>query len=448
MTNQPQTNQPKTNQPQQLKRHIGLFALVAYGVGDILGAGIYALIGKAAGEMGNAIWMAFLASMVAAGLTGLSYASLGSRYPRAGGASFFTHHAFKSNFLAYVIGLAALSSGVTSMAAGSRAFAGYFSSLVSAVPVDLVVIVFCVVVAGVVIRGIRESMWMNMLCTSIELGGLLLIIAVGATFLGSVDYTSAVTIANPAGDLTVSLILSGAILTFYSFVGFEDIINVSEEVKNPQSNMPKGILLAVLIASIIYVTISLIAVSVIPATELAASSAPLVDVVKRAAPWFPPIAFAFIAMFAVANTALLNFIMGSRLIYGMANQGLMPKVLAKVSRRRTPYVSSLAVLGFMLVLALTGDIASLARATSVLLLICFMVVNVALVVLKRRKDEPKGRFEIPSAVPVLGALVCAVMLSYAKLEELKVAGVILAVIVIFYFVIRPSSAAIKRGLGD
>jgi APA family basic amino acid/polyamine antiporter len=443
-TNQPQANQPKANQPQQLKRHIGLFALVVYGVGDILGAGIYALIGKAAGEMGNAIWMAFLASMVAAGLTGLSYASLGSRYPRAGGASFFTHHAFKSNFLAYVIGLA----GVTSMAAGSRAFAGYFSSLVSAVPVDLVVIVFCVVVAGVVIRGIRESMWMNMLCTGIELGGLLLIIAVGATFLCSVDYTSAVTIANPAGDLTVSLILSGAILTFYSFVGFEDIINVSEEVKNPQSNMPKGILLAVLIASIIYVTISLIAVSVIPATELAASSAPLVDVVKRAAPWFPPIAFAFIAMFAVANTALLNFIMGSRLIYGMANQGLMPKVLAKVSRRRTPYVSSLAVLGFMLVLALTGDIASLARATSVLLLICFMVVNVALIVLKRRKDEPKGRFEIPYAVPVLGAFVCAVMLSYAKLEELKVAGVILTVIIILYFVIRPSSTAIKRGLGD
>jgi APA family basic amino acid/polyamine antiporter len=437
-----------TNQPQQLKRHIGLFALVVYGVGDILGAGIYALIGKAAGEMGNAIWMAFLASMVAAGLTGLSYASLGSRYPRAGGASFFTHHAFNSNLLAYVIGLAALSSGVTSMAAGSRAFAGYFTSLVSSIPVDLVVIVFCVVIAGVVIRGIRESMWMNMLCTGIELGGLLLVIAVGAKFLGSVDYTSAVTIANPAGDLTISLILSGAVLTFYSFVGFEDMINVSEEVKNPESNMPKGILLAVLIASIIYITIALVAVSVIPAIELAASSAPLVDVVKRAAPWFPPIVFAFIAMFAVANTALLNFIMGSRLIYGMANQGLMPKVLAKVSQRRTPYISSLAVLGFMLILALTGNIASLARATSVLLLICFMAVNVALVVLKYRKGEPKGRFEIPYAVPVLGALVCALMLSYAKIEEFKVAGVILTGIVILYFVIRPNTAAIKRGLGD
>lgn len=432
---------------QTLHRHIGLFALVVYGVGDILGAGIYALIGKAAGEMGNAIWMAFLASMIAAGLTGLSYASLGSRYPRAGGASFFTHHAFKNNFLAYVIGLAALSSGVTSMAAGSRAFAGYFTTLVSAVPVDLVVVAFCFVVAGVVIRGIRESMWMNMLCTGIELGGLLLVIAVGAKFLGTINYTSAVTVSNPAGDLSISLILSGAVLTFYSFVGFEDIINVSEEVKNPESNMPKGILLAVLIASIIYITISLVAVSVIPAAELAASSAPLVDVVKRAAPWFPPIAFAFIAMFAVANTALLNFIMGSRLIYGMANQGLMPKVLAKVSRTRTPYIASLAVLGFMLVLALTGNIASLARATSVLLLICFMTVNAALLVLKHRKGEPKGRFEIPSIVPLLGALVCAVMLSYAKLEELRVAGAILVVIVVLYFVIKPNSDAIKR-FGD
>ena len=434
------------NQP--LKRHIGLFALVVYGVGDILGAGIYALIGKAAGEMGNSIWLAFLASMVTAGLTGLSYASLGSRYPRAGGASFFTHHAFKSNFLAYVVGLAALSSGVTSMAAGSRAFAGYFTSLVSAIPVDLVVVVFCLVVASVVIRGIRESMWMNMLCTFIELGGLLLVIVVGMKFLGSVDYTSAVTVSNPTGDLTISLILSGAVLTFYSFVGFEDIINVSEEVKSPESNMPKGILLAVLIASTIYITISLIAVSVIPAVELAASSAPLVDVVKRAAPWFPPIAFAFIAMFAVANTALLNFIMGSRLLYGMANQGLMPKVLGKVSRRSTPYISALAVLGFMLVLALTGNIASLARATSVLLLICFILVNLSLIVLKHRKGEAKGRFEVPYVVPVLGTLVCALMLSYAKIEELKVAGVILVVIVVLYFLIRPTGDAIKRGFGE
>lgn len=382
-------------QKETLDRHIGLWALIVYGVGDILSAGIYALIGKAAGEMGNAVWIAFLASMVAA---------------------------------------------------GSRAFAGYFSSMVSLIPVDLVVILFCLGIAAVVIRGIRESMWMNMLCTGIEVGGLLLVISVGAKFLGTVDYSRAVTIANPSGDLSFSLILSGAVLTFYSFVGFEDMINVSEEIKNPEVTLPRGLLLAVAISSVIYVAISLIAVSVIPAAELAASSAPLVDVVRKAAPWFPPIAFGFIAMFAVANTALLNFIMGSRLIYGMANPGLMPKVLAKVNRRRSPYVASLAVLVFMLVLAMVGDISSLARATSVLLLICFMVVNVALIVLKRRKTEAKGRFEVPYLVPILGSLVCAAMLSHAQRAELKVAGTILAVIVVLYLVIKPAAAVIKDSL--
>ncbi|HVJ66125.1 MAG TPA: APC family permease [Bdellovibrionota bacterium] len=433
----------------KLHRHIGLFALVVYGVGDILGAGIYALVGKAAGEMGNAIWLAFLASMVAAGLTGLSYASLGSRYPRAGGASFFTHHAFRNNFLAHVVGLAALSSGVTSMAAGSRAFAGYFETLIpTGLPTSALVIAFCLVIATVVMRGIRESMWMNLLCTGIEFAGLIFVIAVGARFLGSVDYLNAVTVTHPSGDLSLSLVLSGAVLTFYSFVGFEDVINVSEEVIEPEHNVPRGLLLAVLISSVIYVAISLVAVSVVPAAELAASGAPLVDVVKRAAPWVPPLAFGFVAMFAVANTALLNFIMGSRLMYGMANQGLLPCVLGKVSRRRTPYVASLVVLIFMLTLALSGDIASLARATSVLLLFCFMVVNIALVVLKARKGEARGRFEVPYVVPVLGALVCAAMLSFSKLEELRVAGTIMLVIVVLYFVVKPKASDLETPIPD
>lgn len=429
----------------KLHRHIGLGALIIYGVGDILGAGIYGLIGKAAGELGNAVWMGFLASMVAAGLTGLSYASLGSRYPRAGGAAYVSHRAFGNNFLAYVVGLAALSSGVTSMAAGSRAFAGYLSAMLGGVSTDLIVVGFCLLIASVVIRGIRESMWMNIVCTTIELSGLLLVLVSGFKFLGTVNYFDAVTIANPSGELGFSLILSGAVLTFYSFVGFEDMINVSEEVKNPERNLPLGIVAAVAISSVIYVLISLVAVSAVPAAELAASSAPLVEVVKRGAPWFPPVLFGFIAMFAVANTALLNFIMGSRLVYGMAGQGLLPKVLATVSKtRRTPYVSSIAILAFMLLLALSGDIASLAKATSVLLLICFVVVNLALVVLKARKGEPHGRFEIPYLVPVLGAMVCAAMLSFAKFDEIKVAIFILAGIVVLYFVLRPSAEAIDH----
>lgn len=419
----------------KLQRHIGFTALVIYGVGDILGAGIYGLIGKAAGEMGNAVWIAFAASMVAAGLTGLSYASLGSRYSKAGGAAYLAHRAFGSPFLAYLVGLAALCSGITSMATASRAFAGYFTKLVPSLPVEIIVAGFCLMIAGVVLRGIRESMWLNIVCTTIELSGLLLILVVGARYLGGVNYLDAVTPGNPSGEIGFPLILSGAVLTFYSFIGFEDIINVSEEVKDPARNVPWGILLAVLISSVIYIGISLVAVSVIPAAQLMASSAPLVEVVKVAAPWFPPVGFTFIALFAVANTALLNFIMGSRLVYGMANDGLLPKLLGRVSpKRNIPHYASYAILALMLVLALSGDIASLARSTSVLLLFCFVVVNLSLIVLKRRKSEKRGGFEVPYFVPALGVVVCLAMLASVKAQEARVAGGLLLGIVVLYVV--------------
>lgn len=418
----------------KLNRHIGLWALIFFGTGDILGAGIYGLVGKAAGEMGNAVWIAFASSMVAAGLTGLSYASLGSHYPRAGGAAYFAHEAFKNSFLAYVVGLAALGSGLTSMATGSRAFAGYFVSLFGGATMEWVIVGFCLVIFAVVIRGIKESMWMNIVCTGIELTGLLIVLAVGAKFVGSVDYWDAKTITNPSGDLSLSLILSGAVLTFYSFVGFEDIINVSEEVINPERNIPLGLLSALGIASLIYMGVSIVAVSVIPAAELATSKAPLVDVVGKAAPWFPSIGFSFIAMFAVANTALLNFIMGSRLAYGMANEGLLPPVLSKIHpTRRTPHVASVVLLVIMLGLALVGDISSLARATSVLLLLVFFVINSALVVFKVRGPKLVGGFQVPIFVPLLGAIVCVAMLFFAKASELRLAGMILAGIVVLYF---------------
>lgn len=429
----------------KLERHIGLIALTLYGVGDILGAGIYGLVGKAAGQMGNAIWIAFLASTVAAGLTGLSYASLGSRYPKAGGAAFVTQKAFRRGWLAYAVGLAALASGLTSMATGARVFAGYFNGLFPGLMLPLVIIGFALVLAAIVIRGIKESIWLNSLCTLIELGGLLIVIAVGFGFLGSVNYFDATTPSNPTGGLGASIILSGAVLTFYSFVGFEDMLNVGEEVKNPTRNLPLGLILSVLISSCIYVVISLVAVSVVPADVLANSNQPLVDVVAKAAPWFPTKIFSVISMFAVTNTALLNFIMGSRIMYGMSKQGLLPKVLAKVhSTRKTPYVAAATVFVIMLGLALSGDISSLAKATSVLLLLCFTLVNLALVVIKRRSDEPKGSFEIPSVIPILGAGVCVALLTHAKGPEWTTAGGIMAVIAALYFILRPKPDSLEK----
>ncbi|WP_413290147.1 APC family permease [Bdellovibrio sp. HCB337] len=427
-----------------LSRHIGLVALTLYGVGDILGAGVYGLVGKAAGQMGNAVWLAFLTSMIAAGLTGLSYASLGSRYPKAGGASYITLRAYNKAWLAYGIGLAVLASGLTSMATATRVFSGYFLGLLGGeVPIEMIIVGFALVLALIVMRGIRESMWANAVCTLIELSGLAIIIIFGARYIGSVDYLNTVTVANPLGEVGPALVLTGAVLTFYSFIGFEDMLNVAEEVKNPKRNLPLGLILAISISSVIYMLISIIAVSAVPAQELATSSEPLVEVVRRSAPWFPSSLYSIIAMFAVSNTALLNFIMGSRLVYGMSKQGLLPKPLSKVHvKRRTPYVAAGVLFVILLMLALSGDISSLAKSTSVLLLVCFIVVNSALIVLKHRKNEPKGQFEVPTIIPVLGILVCASMLLSAKGPELFTAGIILICIAVLYFALKPTASAL------
>lgn len=427
-----------------LQRNIGLIALTLYGVGDILGAGVYGLIGRAANEMGYAIWLAFLVSMIAAGLTGLSYASLGSRFPRAGGAAYITLHAYHKPFLSYVVGLAVLASGLTSMATAAKVFGGYLNGMFPALPPLAIAMAFSLVIAGVVFRGIKESLMANALCTVIEVSGLFFIIAIGLPYVGNVDYLNAVTPSNLTGDITLSLALTGAVLTFYSFVGFEDMLNVAEEVKEPHKTLPRALLLAVLISSLIYMSISLVAVSVLTPAALGGSTQPLVDVVATAAPWFPPAAFSLIALFAVANTALLNFVMGSRLLYGMAGQGLVPKVLSRVhAGRRTPHLAILAVWAIFIVLILSGDISSLAKSTSVLLLCCFVLVNLALVVLKLR-GEPPAHFEVPVIVPLLGACVCIAMLSQAKEPECTTAGFIIAGIVALYAFMRPPAEAIEK----
>ncbi|HRO67328.1 MAG TPA: APC family permease [Pseudobdellovibrionaceae bacterium] len=423
----------------QLARHIGFVALVLYGTGDILGAGVYGLVGKAAGQMGSAAWMAFLISMLAAGLTGLSYASIGSRYPRAAGTAYVVDKAFRRQFLSYLVGLMALGSGLPSMATATRVFAGYFSAFLSGVPVWLIGLGFILGLTFVVFWGVREAIWVNSVCTLIEMGGLLVVIFVGASFLGSVDYLSAVAPGNPTGELSGALFLSGAVLTFYSFIGFEDMINMAEEVKEPEKNIPRALIGAILISSCIYILISLIAVSVLDPQTLSESSQPLVDVVAKASPGFPTGVFSLIAAFAVANTALLNFLMSSRLMYGMSREGMLPKFLNQIhSKRKTPSRATFVVAGALIVLVLVGDISALARATSVLLLSSFMIVNISLFVLQGRKGEPRGRFEVPRAVPLLGFVVCGALLFHSEKSEVVIAGAIVAVIVALYFILRRS----------
>ena len=459
-----------------LLRTMGLFSLVVYGVGDMVGAGIYGTIGKAAGAMGNAVWLAFAISMVAALLTGLSYASLASRYPRAAGAAYVTHRAFHWPFLSYLIGLSVAASGLTSMGAQANVFADNLLVLIGG-PRLFLMLLFILVMTGINLWGIRQSIWTNLVCTTVEVGGLLFIIAVGARFWGSVDYLEAAEIVTDEGQrlqqgLSASLLLTGAVLTFYAFIGFEDMLNVAEEVKEPRRTMPWGIVIAQAIATLLYMGIAVTAVSVVDYRELAVAGAPMNAIASRAAPWLPGQTFVYVTLFAVANTMLINYIMGSRLLYGMARQGLLPAILGRVHRsRQTPHIAILVLLTIVIMLALTNDwirylqgftggalreflidlektgpIASLASATSLLLLFSFLIVNGSLIALKLRPGEPPGAFEVPVAIPALGMLVNGALI-FTRFKEASeagwlapiIAGVIVAGISALYFCIRPTN---------
>lgn len=438
-----------------LARSIGLFALVVYGVGDMVGAGIYGTIGEAAGFMGNAVWLAFVVSMVAALLTGLSYASLASRYPKAAGAAYVTQRAYGLKFLSYVVGLAVTCSGLTSMATGSRVFATNLQPLLAeplkilggAPPIWVIFLAFIGLLTAVNLRGIRECMWVNIVCTAIEVGGLLLIIAVSVPYFGSVNYLQT---PGGSGGLTLPLVMSGAVLAFYAFVGFEDLLNLSEEVKDPRRTMPWGIILAVGCATLIYVLVSIAAISVVPFAQLSdpKNGVPMAQITRTAAPWVPPHLYTGITLFAVANTALINFIMGSRLVYGMARQGLLPGFLGAVHpARHTPHRAILVLAGVVALLAFSGGIKELASATSLLLLFVFGLMNAALIVLKLRPGEEKGGFEIPVFIPVLGSLVCVALIgsrllhAEAGFKAPMIALTLLAGIAVLYFVMRPKEAA-------
>jgi len=407
---------PDNSAAPALQRTLGGWQVLFYGLGSMLGAGIYGLVGKGAGIMGNAIWAGFVTAMVAALLTGLSYASAGSRHPKAGGAAFITGRAFRSPVLSTTVGVAVMMSGLTSMATGLQVIAGkLLPGDDSGMLIKLLAIGIAAVVGAVIFRGIRESIWLNTLCTVIEAGGLIFIIAVGCRFWGSVDYFETPPVpagSDAAAGITAALLMQGALLTFFSFIGFEDILNVSEEVKNPRRDVPFGLVGAMILATLIYVAVAITAVSVLGWEALAKSEHPLDEVAKEAAPWFTGIDKVFFAVtiFAIGNTALLNYLMGSRLLYGMGNQGLLPRVLSRIHpRRHTPHVAVVCLFAIVVLLISAGDVKALAEATVLLLLAVFALMNAALVILKRRAGEEPGGFEIPVLIPALGALVCAVL---------------------------------------
>jgi amino acid transporter len=391
--------------------------------------------------LGSMVWASFLIAMVAALLTGLSYASLGSRYPRAGGAAYIIQRAFGRPLLSYLAGLSVVASGLTSMATGSRIVAGNLQNLFGwqSFPITLIAVAYLALLCAVVWRGLRESLWFNAVCTLIEASGLILVIATGARFWGDASLLQLPTEQDWA--MTGLLLAQSAVLTFFAFIGFEDTLNVSEEVKNPARNVPIGLIAAMLGATVLYLLIAITAVSVVPWQELAASPAPLGAVMQRTAPGIPAVVYTVITIFAVANTALINFVMGSRLIFGMARQGLLPKLLTRIHpTRNTPYIAALAIFVVASILLFLGDVSQLAAATVILLLAVFTLMNIAQITLATRAGEPPAPVKLPMIVPLLGGLICAMLLvvrtTSGEMVAPMIAGGLAIGIVVLYLTTR------------
>lgn len=429
-------------QPQRLRRALGFWALTAYGLGDILGAGIYALVGPVAAMAGSAAWLSFLTTVAIAALTAVSYAELGSRYPKSAGEAWFSRQAFGSPSLALLIGFLVFASGVVSMATVARAFAGYLLALLGVESSPLAssaMAVFLLTLAGINFWGIRQSSATNIVCLIVAAAGLLLVVAAGLAFvLGGGGR-----LVMPA-DWTAMGVMQGSALAFFAFIGFEDMVNVAEEVHRPERNMPAAILTAVAVTGTAYVLVAWVATAVVPPAELAASDAPLLEVVRQAAPWVPAWSFTLVALFAVANTALLNFVMASRLLYGMAELELLPSWLHRLhGRTQTPHRAIMVILALVLALALSGTIVHLAGTTNVLLLLVFTVVNLSLLVLKVRGGRRTSGFRTPLPLPFAGAATCLALIVFVPRASLVMAGwiVLLGLLIVAAWVWRRRGAA-------
>ncbi|WP_084965433.1 APC family permease [Thermoactinospora rubra] len=398
--------QGQTQQP-SLKRVIGRKVLLLFVVGDILGAGIYALVGKVAGHVGGALWLPFLVAFVLAALTATSYAELVGKYPHAAGAALYTNKAFKIPFVTFLVAFTVMMSGITSASAAARAFGGRYLAEFVTLPVVVGAFIFLALVTIVNFIGISESVKVNVALTLIEAFGLLVIVAIGlyALFTGDGEPGRALEF-HPATGAVLG-VLGGTALAFYALLGFEDSVNLAEEAKDPQRDFPRALFGGLIVASLIYMAVAFTATMLVDTQTLMASSGPLLEVVKVAGLAFPPKLFAAIALLAVGNTALINMIMASRLVYGMARQRIIPPVFGVVHpTRATPWVSIVFTVAIAAVLVVTAaDITPLADTTVLLLLLVFSLVNVCVLVLRRERVE-HDHYRAPTWAPALGAVVC------------------------------------------
>lgn len=403
-------------QPATLKRSLSFAAVTFYGVGAILGAGIYVLIGELAGLAGYLTPFAFLIAAIIAAFSACSYAELSARFPVSAGEAVYVDEAFHSPDLTRAVGLMVVFTGVVSTATMASGAVGYAQLFVGLSDVSIVTL-FLLVIGAIAIWGINESAFIVALITLLEVGGLLYVVAVSADNFTDFPFSMAFT-AEAEASVPISGLLVGSFLAFYAFIGFEDMVNIAEEVKRPDVTLPRAIGLALVVSTLIYMAVAISALAVLPPQQLANSSAPLAEVVRQQghnAGWIGAI-----SLIAVINGAIVQMIMASRVVYGMARKRLLPMALGRIHRRtKTPVVASVICIAVTLSLALVFPLGTLAQATSFIILAVFLLVNISLVWIKARAGASQA-LSFPMWVPVTGALLCLAALMVKLLDIFSV----------------------------
>ncbi len=405
----------------KLKRDLSLIEVTLMGVGIIVGAGIYALVGKATGIAGDSVWLSFIISALVASFTGLSYAELSSMFPKDGAEYEYTKKAFNKR-IAFIIGIMIIFSGIIASTAVALGFAGYFSTLFS-VPIVLTAIVLMFLFFILLTLGVKISSSVAIIFTVLEVIGLLIIIYVGLPLIGNAKFEI----------VNIPSIFSAAALIFFAFTGFEAIVRLSEETKNPTKTIPKALLLSILITTILYILVAVSAISVLGWENLSNSKAPLAEVAAKALGSEAFLVLSVIALFSTANTVLLLLLSTSRIVYGMASSGSLPKILSHISKtRKTPVIATFVVCLLAAIPVFLNDISIAANASDFAIFVTFAVINLSVIKL-RYTDKTKRIFKMPlniGRMPILAllGLISSILLLFSLPLDVIFYGFVLIVI--------------------
>jgi len=408
-----------------------------YGVGLILGAGIYVLIGEAIGFAGNSVWISFLLGTIVAVFAGLSYAELTALFPKAAAEYTFVKNAFKNNFIAFIIGWLTSITSIITAATVALGFGGYFANFLD-LPITMSAILLIGVLSIVNFVGIRQSSWINTIFAIVTIGGLALIIFLGVTHpvTEPIDYFDA-----PQGMTGIVLAF---VLIFFAFIGFEDIANVAEEVKRPKKNLPRAIIISVVITGIIYILVSVYSVRIVDWQIIASSAAPLADVAKSVLGIEGEITISIIALFATASTVLITLVAGARIFYGMAKDGSLPSILGRVHpKTKTPWVAVGVIFATSVGFSFIGDIVIVANITVFAVVVTFAMVNLSVILLRYIKPDLERSFRVPGNIgkfpilPLFGFIVTIYMALQFELEVVVAGvGIVVVGVLLYVFYIR------------